>query len=298
MVPRLEHVSADVSRQSAGVHEFEVCGTVPASPMTLHAVGRVTIQNRFEALSEDIVDVVGQVDEPSCAPTWKESTRAEGSAGDHRSVAMGQCEAVPASINADFRGRIHRCHRPPPLREFDLTLEDSEDDPSALEAEPFVPPPVPLLSDDAESVEWSIQGDSEDTVSLPEVEVEIPHFRVPQLRGAFAMMDLVDARTIFRQRAVVMKSVPRFLHGPFRNALKLAMEEVLVSGDPLKQREGVNDVAKNASASTSRGRAHLTGKVDCKIRIISTWRLAHLFGSQRSLRFQSCPVLAPIPQKA
>ena len=107
-----------------------------------------------------------------------------------------------------------------PEMEFDMTLEDSEDDPSVFDAEPLVPPP----SDDAESVEWSIKGDSEDTVSLLEVEVEILPFRAPQLRGAFAMMDLVDARTIFRQRVAVMKSVPRFLHGPFRNALKLAME--------------------------------------------------------------------------
>ena len=52
------------------------------------------------------------------------------------------------------------------------------------------------------------------------------------------MMDLGVARTIFRQSAAVMKSVPRFLHGPFRNALKLAMEEVLVSGDPLRQERG------------------------------------------------------------
>ena len=62
-----------------------------------------------------------------------------------------------------------------------------------FDAGPLVPPPVPPKSDDAESVEWSIQGDSEDTVSLPEVEVEILPFRAPQLRGYFAMMDLVDA---------------------------------------------------------------------------------------------------------
>ena len=57
--------SADVNKQSAGVYEFKVCATVPASPLTLHVVGRVTIQNRFEALNEDIVDVAGQVDETS-----------------------------------------------------------------------------------------------------------------------------------------------------------------------------------------------------------------------------------------
>ena len=49
-----------------------------------------------------------------------------------------------------------------PEIEFNMTLEDSEDDPSVLDAEPLVPPPVPPPSDDAESVEWSIQGDSED----------------------------------------------------------------------------------------------------------------------------------------
>ena len=75
VLPRLEHVSVDVNGQSAGAHEFEVCATVPASPLTLHAVGRVTIQNRFEALSGDIADVACQV-EPSCAQTWFDSSRA------------------------------------------------------------------------------------------------------------------------------------------------------------------------------------------------------------------------------
>ena len=34
-----------------------------------------------------------------------------------------------------------------PEMEFDMTLEDSEDDPSALDAEPLLPPPVPPPSD-------------------------------------------------------------------------------------------------------------------------------------------------------
>ena len=106
VVPRLEHGSADGSAQHAGAHDSELCATVPGSPRTLHAVGRVTIQNRFEALSEDTIDVADEVDELHCAPTWFDSSRTEGSAGDHRSVALGQCEAVPASSNADFRGRV------------------------------------------------------------------------------------------------------------------------------------------------------------------------------------------------
>ena len=71
---------------SAVAREFEVGASVPASPLTLHTVGRVTIQNRFEALSEDNPDVVGQ---RCCAQTWLDSSRTEGSSGDHRSVAVG-----------------------------------------------------------------------------------------------------------------------------------------------------------------------------------------------------------------
>ena len=39
-------------------------------------------------------------------------------------------------------------------------------------------------------------------------------------------MDEVDPRSLFEQRASVMKAVPRFMRGPFRNALKLALREV------------------------------------------------------------------------
>ena len=38
-------------------------------------------------------------------------------------------------------------------------------------------------------------------------------------------LDEVDPRVLFRQRTSVVRCVPRFLQGPFRNALKLALEE-------------------------------------------------------------------------
>ena len=47
------------------------------------------------------------------------------------------------------------------------------------------------------------------------------------LRMALRNLDDVDPRVLFRQRALVMRSVPRFLHGPFRNVLKMALEEAL-----------------------------------------------------------------------
>ena len=53
--------------------------------------------------------------------------------------------------------------RTEPEMQFDMTLENSGDDSSVFDAEPLVPPRVPLLSDDIKSVELSIQGDSEKT---------------------------------------------------------------------------------------------------------------------------------------
>ena len=51
-------------------------------------------------------------------------------------------------------------------------------------------------------------------------------------------MDEVDPRGLFAQHAAVMKSVPRFLRGPFRNALKLALHEATRSNDEVDQERG------------------------------------------------------------
>ena len=95
-------------------------------------------------------------------------------------------------------------------KNFHLAAEDSGGN-SDLGAAP--PSPHEQSDDDTESVQWSLQGDSE---SIP---------------GVVADVDVGD---IFRQRAAVMKSVPRFLHSPFRNTLKVAMEEAS-SSDPTRQ---------------------------------------------------------------
>ena len=92
-----------------------------------------------------------------------------------------------------------------PLEEFDLAAEDSGGN-SDLGAAP--PSPHEQSDDDTESVEWSLQGDSEDTVSLPEVVADVLPPLLPQLRAVFASMDQVNVGAIFRQRAAVMKSVP------------------------------------------------------------------------------------------
>ena len=62
-----------------------------------------------------------------------------------------------------------------------------------------------------------------DTPAEPEFVVGVP--RNVTLRMALVTLDEVDPAVVFRQRAAVMKSVPHFLRGPFRNALKLVLEE-------------------------------------------------------------------------
>ena len=63
--------------------------------------------------------------------------------------------------------------------------------------------------------------------SVPEVAVEVPVLRAIglQLREAWPMMDAVDLPLMFQHRPEVMRSVPHFLQGPFRNALLMALEE-------------------------------------------------------------------------
>ena len=86
-MPRLEHESVDGSSQFAGALDAESC-IVPVSSRFVGAVGHVTIQNRFDALGED-VDV--PLDEPHCATTWFDTGE---------SVVLGHCETAPGSSNA------------------------------------------------------------------------------------------------------------------------------------------------------------------------------------------------------
>ena len=73
--------------------------------------------------------------------------------------------------------------------------------------------------------EAPIVGEEEVLHSIPDTAVEVVVFRGPALREALERLDLVDTTRIFALRGAVMKAVPKFLFGPFRNAMKFAMEE-------------------------------------------------------------------------
>ena len=78
--------------------------------------------------------------------------------------------------------------------------------------------------------------------------------RAPMLRHAFRNMDDVDVERIFSLRASVMRSVPRFLHGPFRNAMKMVLEEIMASVEDVR-------VAKVIVAPPTWRRCDIQGEV-------------------------------------
>ena len=63
-----------------------------------------------------------------------------------------------------------------------------------------------------------------DSRAEPDVEVIEPRL-TPAIRAAFAELDGFDLRAEFNKRASVMKTVPHFLRGSYRSAMRLAMEE-------------------------------------------------------------------------
>ena len=74
----------------------------------------------------------------------------------------------------------------------------------------------------------------EDTVSVVEDPVDVAAPRAPALRAAFRNMDGVDVERIFSLRASVMRSVPHFLQGPFRNVMKMVLEEIMASVEDVR----------------------------------------------------------------
>ena len=91
-----------------------------------------------------------------------------------------------------------------------------------------------LSESDTASVMWQGSEVSTDDIpvplSEPDVDVRGAHAGSPEIRAAFVFLDTIDLRTTFARRASVMKSIPQWLKGPFRNALKMAMEEAIRPG--------------------------------------------------------------------
>ena len=61
--------------------------------------------------------------------------------------------------------------------------------------------------------------------TAPDPEVVTTRGLTPAIRAALTELDGVDLPHEFTRRAAIMKTVPQFLRGPFRNALRVAMDE-------------------------------------------------------------------------
>ena len=108
-----------------------------------------------------------------------------------------------------------------------------------------------------------------DIPSDDEVEEEAP-FRLPgvaTLRGAFPSLDIVNLTEEFEERASVMKSVPRLLRGPYRTAMRVALEEIREGGrrddmdTPGTWVEIVPSLAKNVVAQITQRWVDPTSKI-------------------------------------
>ena len=106
--------------------------------------------------------------------------------------------------------------------EFDFTREDSEPGQHTDSSEDFV---------DAERIDehHGSEVSGEEEVFEAEELVEVEEFRAmpPGVRAALRLIDDWDLSQIFRRRANVMKSVPHCLKGPFRNAMKVLLDEIV-----------------------------------------------------------------------
>ena len=93
----------------------------------------------------------------------------------------------------------------------------------------------------------SLMGDGASAVSIddiqvlftePDVEVREPRVTCVEIRAAFEFHDTVDLRATFSRRACMMKTLPHFLHGPFRNALHTPRRKQFARARPIRAEDG------------------------------------------------------------
>ena len=95
--------------------------------------------------------------------------------------------------------------------------------------------------DDIESMEVQDHGSEvskDETLgiaSVPGPFVMARRSLTPAVRASLVWLDEVDLDAVFMRRAVVMKTVPKFLRGPYRSAMRVAMEEAVHENDQRRE---------------------------------------------------------------
>ena len=84
------------------------------------------------------------------------------------------------------------------------------------------------VESESENDGMSVVSGDDAVVTHPDPPFEIPlQDSTPPIREAFRRLDGCDVEQIFARRGCVMNSVPFFLKGPFRSALRIALLEAI-----------------------------------------------------------------------
>ena len=135
--------------------------------------------------------------------------------------------------------------------EFDLTMQDSEAEQEPQATQVHGSDTESVVTVRADAIFFDAEEDDRDSSSVSvcdgevesEVEKDIP-FRHPGAgtsQRAFNSLDQVNLCQELKQRSCLMHSVAKFLRGPFRRALRVALEQILEGGrtnDTIRQEQG------------------------------------------------------------
>ena len=145
----------------------------------------------------------------------------------NETLADNDSDTASASRASDNREVNFTAVRPARIAgdvvQFDLTVDDGAERVPVVEAGSA----TPVAQDDDTDHEMGMsEAGSEgvfEFIEEPEANVVVP--RVAGLREALLSLDRWHLPDLVKKRACVMRSVPRFLKGPYRNALRVALEE-------------------------------------------------------------------------
>ena len=187
--------------------------TAPASPSALVEAGRAVNvpPTILDALEEDLCDRFSPSVRVEVASNWRESN---------------DRVAEVASLTLS-RGGVEAPHQ------FDMTVADSEDehrDPTPTETPievPFEEATTESLGSGASEADPDAEDEFAD-VPLPEAELPVVEFTITrEFRAALQSLDDLNLVEVFSRRPSGMRTVPKFMRGGFRNALRVAIQEAL-----------------------------------------------------------------------
>ena len=101
------------------------------------------------------------------------------------------------------------------------------DDPALAVGVPEIPEDVMDETPSEDEVDGASSVSGVDLSDVAEEEtLEMDRFPTAGVRVGLASLDTVNVEALFRRRGCLMKNVPKFLVGPFRSVLRLALQEI------------------------------------------------------------------------